>query len=111
LVLVYEVKDFATPAAMWAYAQHLRMTIPIVLSLLEIASFQATGSTWLVDTVLYRSVLVLAFTSAIAYGAWRRRGATPDRGALIDPAWADLAAGRNLSLEHRADPPGQSAAL
>jgi hypothetical protein len=82
-MLVYEVQDFATPSAMWAYAQHLRMTIPIVLSLLEIASFQATGSTWLVDTVLYRSVLVLAFTSAIAYGAWRRRGATPDRGALI----------------------------
>jgi hypothetical protein len=82
-MLVYEVHDFATPSAMWSYAQDLRMTIPIVLSLLEIAAFQATGSTWLVDTVLYRIVLVLAFASAIAYGAWRWRGATPDRGTLI----------------------------
>jgi hypothetical protein len=82
-MLVYEVQDFTTSSAMWSYAQHLRLTIPIVLSLLEIASFQATGSTWLVATVLYRSVLVLAFASAIAYGAWRRRGTTPDRGALI----------------------------
>lgn len=72
-MLVYEISDFTSLDAVTTYVQQLRMPIPIGIALLEIGAYALTGSTALVDCGLYRIALVLAFSSALGYGAWRER--------------------------------------
>ncbi len=63
---IYRVSDFSNIHAIIEYVKNLRVAIPIIISLTEIASYNIFGNTILVTHILYRIALVLSFVLAIS---------------------------------------------
>jgi hypothetical protein len=70
---IYAVSDFDTLGKTVDYVANLRMPIPIVLSLAEIASYNVFGNTHLITHVCYRIALVLSFVVAIYLASSSKR--------------------------------------
>jgi hypothetical protein len=62
---IYSVNDFNSFAKIIHYVENLKIPIPIILSLTEIATCNIFGSTFLITHICYRIALVLCFILAI----------------------------------------------
>lgn len=78
---IFAVSDFTTTGSVVDFAADLLVPIPIVLSLVEIATYNLFGSTYLITSILYRSSLV--FSYVLAFGLFSTSRTRESIGAVV----------------------------